>query len=571
MRLRLAAAQANRLVHLFLQVADSSPVQGAGGNAASAGDSVRIWLRSARGIQSWTISPEAPGPFRIRSSGQESAALEGHWVTSEDDSGYALELTFPLVVGSESPNVELAVEVADVETPGRQPVRFAGTASGRNVEAWINLRGQWPDLSQWLADSTPTARAWLVDSGAWVLADSGGEEAVASETTWLQRLLYRLVSQQRPEIELEWPESPVRLHRPQVLSALAGEPASGWSQDFESATVRNTVAVPVTIRGQVRGALVLQSRTDGLLLVTNQALGRLFLTTLALVLGIAGGLWYFASRLSRRVERLSGAVSQAMDDGVPDTRLPLTSDRDELGELARNNARLLGAVKEYNQYLQTLAGKLSHELKTPLAITRSSLDNLASLSLDEEARRFLDRAREGLDRQGEIVRAMSEASRLEQAIEVAEWETVDLGKLAQSCAEAYRAVHPGRSIEARVPEAPVEILCAPDLLAQALDKLVDNAVTLTGPNDEVVIELYEQADSVRLGVRNSGSRLPDSLQDRLFDSLVSVRKRRGEGAHLGLGLYVVRLVAEAHGGKASASNLPNNGGVAFFITIPRSQ
>ena len=97
---------------------------------------------------------------------------------------------------------------------------------------------------------------------------------------------------------------------------------------------------------------------------------------------LAAALWLFASRLSRRVQRLGGAVSRAMADGAEPQALPLVRDRDELGELARNNERLLRAVAEYSAYLKTLASKLSHELKTPLAITRSSLDNLADRDLD---------------------------------------------------------------------------------------------------------------------------------------------------------------------------------------------
>jgi len=187
--------------------------------------------------------------------------------------------------------------------------------------------------------------------------------------------------------------------------------------------VWNTVAVPVELQGEIHGAIVVQSTSDGLLLVTNRALGRLLFTTLAITFGLAAGLWYFASRLSRRVRKLSSAVSQAMQDSAGPETLPLRDDRDELGELARNNQKLLRAVADYNTYLETLASKLSHELKTPLAITRSSLDNLASKELDTEARQFLERAQQGVDRQFAIVRAMSEASRLEASIALSSlWE-----------------------------------------------------------------------------------------------------------------------------------------------------
>jgi two-component system sensor histidine kinase ChvG len=359
----------------------------------------------------------------------------------------------------------------------------------------------------------------------------------------------------------------VRFDDALVRAALAGADGQHWGQDPDSAIVRNSVAVPVRVQGRVRGAVVMEATTDGLLLVTNRALGRIMFTTLLLTLGLAAGLWFFATRLSGRVQRLSGAVSRAMDESGKPGPLPLTGDRDELGELARNNARLLRAVAEYTAYLQKLAGRLSHELKTPLAITRSSLDNLSSHALDDDARRYVDRAREGLDRQAAIVRAMSEASRLEAAIKASDWDELDLRDVIRDCVEAYRGVHAGRDIELTLPAQPCPLTCAPDLVAQALDKLVDNAVSLTGPNDFVRVSLEQEGPACRVKVVNSGTQLPEVLPEQLFDSLVSMREKGG-GRHLGLGLHIVRLVAEAHGGQASARNLDDGEGVEFSIYLP---
>jgi signal transduction histidine kinase len=443
---------------------------------------------------------------------------------------------------------------------------------------WVTLLPEWSRLSDWLARAAgDSSRAWLVDSGGWVLADSGSESGPESDldqgatplqTTWLQRALYRLVAGSRTELQDAWPPAPLRLRDAAVERALAGGEGVSWSQEVDTAVVRNTAAVPVVLDGGIAGAVVVQSSSEGLLLVTNRALGRLLFTTLALALGLAAGLWYFASRLSRRVRRLSGAVSRAMEDRVEPESLPLRRDRDELGELARNNEKLLRAVADYSQYLQTLAGKLSHELKTPLAITRSSLDNLSSQDLDPASRRFLERAQEGVERQSAIVRAMSEASRLEAAIGAADWERVDLAELIGRCAAGYRTLYVGRKLVLQLPPAPVSMHCAPDLLAQALDKLVDNAFSLTGPDDVVTISLQRAANGCELAVRNSGSTLPEDFKERLFDSLVSVRARRGAEPHLGLGLYIVRLVVAAHGGEVSARNLPASAGVEFLIRLP---
>ncbi len=537
-----------------------------------ASDGVVLFIRSPRGLQQFRIHSEAPGPLQLQVGQGSDGQASGYWL--ETEKGYRLELALPALAA----NADLSIGIIDVyddpaDHSDQRGVRLAGTVRQNRPGSWISLQSQWTDLSAWLSEtSSGLSQTWLVDGQGWVLADSGrnsvGDGQAAS---WAQRLIYRLVAGSRTQIAELPQENRIQIDDGSVLRAMSGEESILWTQDLSTAVVTNTVTVPVEIEGRIMGAVIAQSATDGLLLVTNRALGRLLFTTLALTFGLALGLWYFATRLSRRVSRLSSAVSVAMHDGVELQELPLISDRDELGELSRNNQKLLRAVAEYNQYLQTLAGKLSHELKTPLAITRSSLDNLAEEKLDSRSRQFLVRAQEGLERQSAIVRAMSEANRLEQAIKAADWERADIAALVRRCVEGYRSVYPGRDIAVNLPGNSLFIRCAPDLLAQALDKLVDNAVSLTHDSERIAIRLESASNEVVIRVSNSGSRLPDEYQDRLFDSLVSLREKRGRAPHLGLGLYIVRLVTMAHGGSVTARNLPGDLGVEFSLTLPHSQ
>ena len=568
LKVSLLAGSFNDQLYLLLEVNDQTPQHTIPGPGAGQADGVQLLTRNPRGLFSFSIRPEAPGPLQLHSEAEGGGQVEGYWL--DVDSGYRVELSLP----SSAENSDLTFEVHDVDLRGSgMQERNAGPLDNGLQRRWINLPGKWHSLSGWFAVSAPEAtRTWLVDRQGWVLADSGaGQIAGPQETTWLQRLLYRLVAGSRTELLEEWPDEPFRLQDNMVQQALAGHDAIAWSQDQDTAVVRNAVAVPLTLEGEIRGAVVMQSSSEGLLLVTNRALGRLLFTTLALTFGLAAGLWYFATRLSGRVRRLSGAVSQAMEDGVDSRILPLTRDQDELGELARNNDKLLRAVADYTQYLRTLAGKLSHELNTPLAITRSSLDNLASQALDDDSRRYLERAREGLDRQSAIVRAMSEANRLEASIAVAEWEETDLCDLLTHCAEAYSSVHRGRRLETELPSVPAPLSCAPELLAQALDKLIDNAVSLSSVDDTVMLSLQKSDEHYQIAVRNTGTQLPAELEDRLFDSLVSLRDKRGSVPHLGLGLYIVKLVAAAHHGSVQAHNLPAESGVEFVISLPFSR
>jgi signal transduction histidine kinase len=200
---------------------------------------------------------------------------------------------------------------------------------------------------------------------------------------------------------------------------------------------------------------------------------------------------------------------------------------------------------------------------------RGSLDNLEASGLPESGRVYLERARSGSERLAAIVRAMGESSRIERAIASAEPEDFDLAALLRACGEGYRELLAPRRLQLRLPDAALPFHGAPDLIVQALDKLVDNARGFCPPEGEVVIALAPAPQGLRLSVSNTGPTLPAGRPERLFDALVSQRPRgAGGGApHLGLGLHIVRLVAERHAGSARAANLEDSSGVEFVLEL----
>jgi len=103
------------------------------------------------------------------------------------------------------------------------------------------------------------------------------------------------------------------------------------------------------------------------------------------------------------------------------------------------------------------------------------------------------------------------------------------------------------------------------LLIQMLDKLVDNAVGFSSVGDTIDIGLDVVGQDLVLSVTNPGPQLPERMRFQLFDSMVSMRGSEGSH-HLGLGLYVARLIAEGHGGNITADNV--EGGVQFEVRLP---
>ncbi|MEJ2175242.1 MAG: ATP-binding protein [bacterium] len=169
-----------------------------------------------------------------------------------------------------------------------------------------------------------------------------------------------------------------------------------------------------------------------------------------------------------------------------------------------------------------------------------------------------------------ILQRMTEASRLEQSLRTAEREVYDLVPVVRGCVEGYRLAYPETVIALELPEGALQVAGSPDLAAQLLDKLVENAVDFARPGTPVRVALEARERRAILSVANQGPVLPKSMRGRLFESMVSVREAQGrKGPHLGLGLYVARLIAEFHGGSIEARNLPDGEGVVVRARFAR--
>ena len=236
---------------------------------------------------------------------------------------------------------------------------------------------------------------------------------------------------------------------------------------------------------------------------------------------------------------------------------------------------MLGRLADSAAHREQLANRLSHELRTPIAVVRSSLENLQGLKEDDRvapgSRIYLDRAQGGLDRLSQILTRMAEAARLEQSLDDAELESLDVVSLVRGCVDGYRSAYAPREFILDAPDAPIGLTGAPDLIAQMLDKLVANAVEFGEPGRPVVVRVETTGDTALLSVSNDGPPLPETMRERLFESMVSVRgdaQRDRATPHLGLGLYIVRLIAQLHGGSARADNRADGSGVVVSVTLP---
>ena len=416
-----------------------------------------------------------------------------------------------------------------------------------------------------------SSRIWVVDTRSRIRGLSGAlREASAPArplTGWLKPLASLLVP--APQVPAGDETQPAR---GQMDRALIGVSSTQWRGTRDRDVAILSAAQPIFVGDDIVGAVVVDETTGSIQLLKDAALENLLAVTFVVVGAAFAILLAFATRLTTRIRRLHAEAEAAIDaQGRVRGAITPTAARDEIGDLTRTTAAVLGRLKDYNAYLEALAGRLAHELRTPVAVVRSSLDNLQAQDLPREARVYLERAGEGVDRLARLISRLSEATRLERLLESAERERFDLAAVVAGCVEGYRAAYPARRFDYSGPAAPLWIEGVPDAFAQLLDKLIENAHDFAPPGTAIRISLEAAGRSARIAVENDGPALPESIAATLFGSMVAMRspaRQPGrESAHLGLGLYIVRLVAEFHGGAVRASNLSGEGGARFEVEV----
>jgi two-component system sensor histidine kinase ChvG len=421
-----------------------------------------------------------------------------------------------------------------------------------------------------------TSRIWVVTHELRVLALAGSlkREGAAVEESFTQRVLGLLIPHPNEDFDDAIADDVLATGR-EIAGALAGRPGVRLRNTPDGKAVVISAAHPIWNGDEVAGAVVVEESTNPILSVRSLALERLLVVTLAVFAFAAAVLIWLATRISTRIRRLRDEAETAIDARGRIARLVTAQDAgDEIGDLSRSFSAMLGKLSQHHAYLESMASRLSHELRTPIAVVRSSLENLKLAPAD--ARVYIERAEEGLRRLGTILTRMSEATRLEQGLAAEKREPFDLAAVVAGCVEGYRLAYPGQAFELALPGEQATAGGSPDLAAQLLDKIVANAVDFSAASgrrgEPVRISLSVSNGLIELRVENKGPLLPEAMRGRLFQSMVSVRgERRGEGTgaepHLGLGLYVAQLIAEFHGGGIHARNLASGEGVAVSATF----
>ena len=311
-----------------------------------------------------------------------------------------------------------------------------------------------------------------------------------------------------------------------------------------------------------------------------------------LALLLASWLQKFASAPILTLRQAMQKVSEQRDYSV---RVPHTTD-DELGaltdgfndmlaqiqirdaELARYSSQLEEVVAartrelaEANRrrivWLENLARFLRHELKNTTVGVTSSLDLIERRAQSDRIAKYLERARSSVSFMKRLLDSVGGATTLEASFHTDPKSRLDLAELVLEHIDTYQNLYPNVELITDCDDN-VEIEGNPTRLVQLMDKLVSNAVDHGAFGTPITVAVKKTDGQALLSVTDEGESLPED-KARMFELFVSLRHaERRDSDNLGLGLYIVKLIAEFHGGQVQAENLPGEHGAVFTVSFP---
>ena len=226
---------------------------------------------------------------------------------------------------------------------------------------------------------------------------------------------------------------------------------------------------------------------------------------------------------------------------------------------------------EADRLRAALLTSISHDLKTPLAAIIGAAGTLKGFSAelnDQGKIELISTILEESERLNRFIANLLDMTRLESGSIKPNTARHDIGEIVGSVLERARKILVHHRVEVDIAEDLPMLEVDPVLFEQVLFNLLDNAAKYASPQTTVLIQSWQEAESVKLRIVDEGSGIPPEEIDRIFDKFHRAEKQDQVRAGTGLGLAISRGFIEAMGGSITAANRTDRPGAVFTITLP---
>jgi PAS domain S-box-containing protein len=282
---------------------------------------------------------------------------------------------------------------------------------------------------------------------------------------------------------------------------------------------------------------------------------------------VLGGLFFGHSQPARFTavhERVTKALAATAALAIENSNL-LKASRDA----EAHQSRMVEDLRETVRFNELFVGVLAHDLRTPLAAILTTAELLKSRLPGEEDRNAkpIGRLLTSGARMNRMIEQLLDFTRLRFGGGMTlETRPMDLGRLVRQIVDEMEGANPDRPVSLEITGELLGVWDA-DRLGQLFSNLLGNAFQHGSPDDGVRVRVNGTPDSVRIEVHNMGAISHERLP-HVFDPLIGGERRRDKTRGLGLGLFIARAIARAHGGDVGVTS-STAGGTTFAVALPR--
>jgi heavy metal sensor kinase len=345
--------------------------------------------------------------------------------------------------------------------------------------------------------------------------------------------------------------------------------ARARQQSISFAAINNlrVAVVPLSANKDLGYAVVAEP-----LSVIDEGLRRLrnyFFAGVPLILLLASVGGYFLARKTLSPIALMNRQTQRITAENLSARLDVMNDRDELGGLALTINDLLARLENSFKEQQRFVADASHELRTPLAVLRGETEvALSQQRSTDEYKASLALIKDEAERLSRIVEDLFILAQQPLDRPTIAKMPVKLDRIVEECGRAAQVLAAQKNLKLTIAaKAPLSVQGDDELLQRMILNLLDNAVKYTPAGGAVSIELTASSGEALIRVRDNGIGIPAKDQAFVFNRFYRVDKARSRAmGGAGLGLSIVRRIAEAHGGSVSLES--GASGSIFTVELP---
>jgi two-component system, OmpR family, sensor histidine kinase MtrB len=330
-------------------------------------------------------------------------------------------------------------------------------------------------------------------------------------------------------------------------------PAEAADERFDAAYQALAALVDVNLR-HARGAREDVARWD------SRASGVGVSTALSLLLVSACFVWWLRARAFRPVFSLLDAMER-FGRGDRDVRASDTGPS-ELRDLAERFNEMAAALATQRQAQVSFIGGIAHDLRNPLTalkIATASAGREGKFPPDVKLGRLVEQAERQIARMERMLNDLLDTTRIEAGKLDLRFEWRDARDLVREVASMFEATSPNHRLIVAVPGKEILLRCDPLRIEQVLSNLVSNAIKFSPNGGGVMIGLESDGAEAVLSVADSGVGISEEDQRRLFEPFRRVGSSKDVIPGVGLGLFVVREIVLAHGGRVEVVSAPGRG------------